>query len=65
MMTQQPVDLTGEPTFACICGCKMFRITVMWDEDTRHVGWYDLRQECYECGTITTAPTSSDEGFHV
>ena len=53
-------DLTGEPTFACICGCKMFNLTIMWDEDTRAVGWYDLRQECYECGTITTTPTPID-----
>jgi hypothetical protein len=60
MMMQQVVDLTGEPTFACICGCMMFKVIVMWDEDTRAVGWYDLRQECIECGTITTAPTEID-----
>ena len=53
-------DLRGEPTFACICGCKMFKVTVMWDEETRAVGWYDLAQECIECGTITTAPTDID-----
>lgn len=53
-------DLRGEPTFACICGCKMFKVTVMWDEDTRAVGWYDLAQECIECGTLTTAPTDID-----
>ena len=53
-------DLRGEPAFACICGCMMFRITVMWDKETRAVGWYDLKQECVECGTITTAPTEID-----
>jgi len=53
-------DLRGEPTFACICGCKMFKVTVMWDEDTRAVGWYDLAQECIEYGTVTTAPTEID-----
>lgn len=53
-------DFRGEPTFACICGCKMFNITVMWDEETRAVGWYDLKQECKECGTWTTAPTEID-----
>ena len=57
---QQMFDLTGEPTFACICGCKMFKVTVMWDEETRAVGWYDLKQECIECGTLTTAPTEID-----
>ena len=53
-------DLRGTPTFACICGCLMFKVTVMWDEETRAVGWYDLAQECIECGTITTAPTEID-----
>jgi hypothetical protein len=48
------------PTFACICGCKMFVITVMWDEESREVSWYDLRQECKECGAISTAPTPID-----
>jgi hypothetical protein len=52
-------DLTGEPTLACICGCLMFEITVMWDDD-RTVGWYDLRQKCKDCGSISTAPTPID-----
>jgi uncharacterized protein with NRDE domain len=38
----------------------MFNVTVMWDEETRTVGWYDLKQECKECGTWTTAPTEID-----
>lgn len=53
-------DLTGEPTMACICGCLMFEITVMWDEEERAVGWYDLQQKCKECGSISTAPTPID-----
>jgi hypothetical protein len=48
------------PTMACICGCKMFQITVMWDEEERTIGWYDLRQRCHECGTNSTAPTPID-----
>ena len=32
----------------------------MWDEETRAVAWYDLKQECIECGTLTTAPTEID-----
>ena len=60
MNQKQVNDLRGEPTFACICGCAMFRINVMWDQETRAVGWYDLAQECVECGTITTAPTEID-----
>jgi hypothetical protein len=38
----------------------MFKVTVMWDEKTRAVGWYDLAQECIECGIVTTAPTEID-----
>jgi hypothetical protein len=38
----------------------MFNITVIWDEETRAVGWYDLKQECKDCGIITTAPTEID-----
>lgn len=50
------------PTLACpACGCLMFSIVVMWDKETREVGWYDLRQTCKECGTISTAPTPIDE----
>jgi len=38
----------------------MFKITVMWDEQTRELSWYDLAQECVDCGIITTAPTPID-----
>jgi hypothetical protein len=53
-------DLQGEPTFACICGCLMFEITVMWNMEDRTVGWYDLKQKCKECGSVSTAPTPID-----
>lgn len=50
------------PTLACpACGCLMFEVTVMWDNDSRSVGWYDLRQKCKECGAFSTAPTPIDE----
>jgi hypothetical protein len=39
-------DLRGTPTFACICGCLMFELTVQWDQETREIGWYDLAQKC-------------------
>jgi rRNA maturation protein Nop10 len=38
----------------------MFEITVMWDAETKEVGWYDLAQKCKDCGIITTAPTPID-----
>jgi hypothetical protein len=64
MLTDQPIDFSFEgniPTFACICGSAMFKITVMWDEQTRAVGWYDLLQECAMCGATSTAPTEIDK----
>jgi hypothetical protein len=54
-------DLQGTPTFACICGCAMFNVTVQWSESTRAVAWYDLKQTCIECGSVSTAPTPIDE----
>ena len=59
-------DLTDlGPVFACICGCKMFAVQLMWDEETRAVGWYDLKQQCIGCGAYSTAPTPIDKGYDV
>jgi rRNA maturation protein Nop10 len=38
----------------------MFEITVMWDMEDRTIGWYDLKQKCKECGSVSTAPTPID-----
>lgn len=54
-------DLTGTPTFACICGCAMFKVRVIWDESDRTIGWYEDKQECVECGSILSTPTPIDE----
>jgi len=54
-------DLRGIPTTVCICGSMMFKLKVIWDQETKEVGMYMLDQECVECGTITTAPTPIDE----
>ena len=40
------LDLQGKPTMVCVCGSKMWQLNVMWDEETRAVGWYDLKQTC-------------------
>jgi hypothetical protein len=53
-------DLQGLPTTACICGCKVFTINVMWDDEDRTIAWYDLQQKCKDCGAISTAPTPID-----
>lgn len=54
-------DLSGMPTTACICGCKVFIVNVMWDELDRTVAWYDLKQVCKDCGTVSQAPTPIDD----
>jgi hypothetical protein len=53
-------DLQGLPTTACICGCKVFTINVMWDDEDRTIAWYDLLQVCKDCGAQSTAPTPID-----
>ena len=57
------IDISGIPTSACICGCKVFTINVMWDDESREIVWYELRQKCKECGAISTPPTPIDEIF--
>lgn len=56
-------NLKGVPTMACICGSRVFNLRVMWDESTREIGWYDLEQECFNCGMLLTAPTPIDDGW--
>ncbi len=29
-------------------------------DETETVGWYDLKQKCKECGSLSTAPTPID-----
>ena len=55
------LDLQGKPVMVCVCGSKMWQLNVMWDTETRAVGWYDLKQTCIVCGAISTAPTPIDE----
>ena len=54
------LDLRGKPLLVCVCGSKMWKIVVMWDEEDRTVSWYDLQQECKMCGALATAPTEID-----
>jgi hypothetical protein len=55
------LDLRGKPVVVCVCGSKMWQLNVMWDTETRAVGWYDLKQTCIVCGALATAPTPIDE----
>ena len=55
-----PVDLRGEPTEACICGNKIFTLDVVF-ENKEIVMWFTDSAKCWECGTLLTAPCPSDE----
>lgn len=55
------IDLRGKPLMVCVCGSLMWEVKVMWDQEDRTIGWYDLTQTCVECGAIATAPTEIDK----
>lgn len=49
------MDITGEPTSVCICGCFIWNLKVAFDEDGT-IGMYFRDMECADCGTQATAP---------
>ena len=50
------MDIRGEPTRVCVCGCFIWNLKVSFDEDNT-IGSYFLDMECADCGTQATAPT--------
>lgn len=52
------MDLRGEPAHVCVCGSRMFKLCVIFDD--YEIGMYLLDMECVECGSILTAPTEID-----
>jgi len=52
----QAMDIRGEPTTVCPCGCTIWNLKTMFDEDGE-IGMYFIDMECAECGTLATAPT--------
>lgn len=55
------LDLTDlGPTFICICGSNTFQTLVIWDEETRLPGAYEMNMSCYTCGAVCRAPTPID-----
>jgi hypothetical protein len=55
----QAMDIRGEPTLVCPCGCEIWNLKTMFDDDGE-IGMYFLDMECAECGTLATAPTPID-----
>lgn len=51
----QAMDIRGEPTRVCVCGCFVWNLKVVFDEDNT-IGMYFRDMECASCGTQATAP---------
>ena len=49
------MDIRGEPTTVCICGCFVWNLKVSFDSDGT-IGMYFRDMECVDCGTRATAP---------
>ena len=51
----QAMDIRGEPTRVCVCGCFVWNLKVVFDEDNT-IGMDCRDMECADCGTQATAP---------
>jgi hypothetical protein len=56
---ENAVDLRGTPTHVCICGCIVWNVKVIFEDD--EIGSYFLDMECANCGSLATAPTPIDK----
>jgi hypothetical protein len=52
------MDLRGNPTHECICGCNIFNVKAIFDNF--EIATYFLDMECAQCGSVATAPTPLD-----
>jgi len=57
------MDIRGNPTTVCPCGCEIWNLKVMFNPETYEIDLYFLDMECPNCGTLATAPTPIDEEF--
>ena len=51
------MDIRGESTKVCPCGSFVWKLLVVWDEDSDTISQYFTDMECVSCGTKATAPT--------
>lgn len=56
----QAMDIRGNPTTVCPCGCDVWTLKVKWDADSGDIGFYFRDMECSLCGTRATAPIPLD-----
>lgn len=49
------MDIRGEPTTVCPCGCYIWNVKVSFDSDGA-IAMYFRDMECVDCGTRATAP---------
>jgi hypothetical protein len=74
MMEEEPMDITelrpdyksamdvrGEPTATCPCGCEIWNVKTVFDPETGEVVLYFRDMECAQCGTLATAPVPLEE----
>ena len=52
------MDIRGVPTHVCPCGSQLWKVKTIFRD--YQVAMYMLDMECYECGTLATAPTLED-----
>jgi hypothetical protein len=51
------MDIRGKPTKICPCGSFVWKLLVVWDDESDTIGQYFIDMECAVCGTKATAPT--------
>lgn len=54
------MDLRGTPTHVCPCGCNIWNLKVIFNDN--QIATYFLDMECAQCGSLATAPTPVDFG---
>ena len=57
------MDLRGEPTEVCVCGCEIF--VMLGGFVDGEIAFYFLDAECASCGSMVTlpAPTGGGDGY--
>lgn len=53
---QSAMDIRGEPTKICPCGCFVWKLLVCWSDEDDTIASYFTDMECASCGTKATTP---------
>lgn len=57
------MDLRGEPTEVCVCGCDVF--IMLGGFMDAEIAFYFTDAECASCGSMVTLPTPSGEDYGI